>query len=165
MSWISSTDAATPWEAVLGVRPELLSRYRAFYEQLWRDELVPRRVLELCRLRIAAIHDCDAEWVVRDTAVSVSEREHDALEKGEFSGLSADERAALTVAEQIPYGHHQISDADVQGLEKAFGAPGAVSLLTALAFFDVTCRLKITLGVAALPAALIDPPLLNNALV
>lgn len=165
MSWVSEVDATTSWEGVLGNRPELLTRYRAFYERFWRDGLVPVRVLELCRLRIAAIHDCEAERVVHDAAAGVSEAERQAIENADFESFSDEERAALAVAEQMPYAHHQITDADVQRLEKSFGATGAVSLLTALAFFDATSRLKIVLGVEARAAELHDFPLENKALV
>ena len=47
MNWINGIDARTPIEGLLGHRPELLSRYKAFYSALWEDGLLPRRVLEL----------------------------------------------------------------------------------------------------------------------
>ena len=165
MSWIDAVEAETPLEAVLGQRPELLNRYRTFYRTLWEDDLMPRRLLEICRLRIAAIHGCAAEWAVRDAQVALSEDAVQALERGEFSRFDDAEQAALAVAEQIPFAHHQISDADVAALKAALGEPAAVGLLTALAFFDVTCRLKLVLDVDELPAELEAPPLLNGALV
>ncbi len=165
MSWVSRVNAETPLEAVLGQRPELLSRYRTFYRTLWHDGAVPRRVLELTRLRIAAIHDCEAEWAVRDAEVAVGDADLAALRAGDFSGFEAAEQAALQVAELMPYAHHQIEDADVQAIERALGSTGAVGLLTALAFFDVTCRLKLVLGVEARPCAFDDPPLRRGALV
>ena len=44
VSWIEETSAGTPFEAVLGQRPELLDRYRAFYQTFWEDGLVPGRL-------------------------------------------------------------------------------------------------------------------------
>lgn len=164
MSWIDETDAPTPYEAVLGQRPELLARYRAFYQTFWDDGLVPRRILELCRLRIAAIHDCAQERVIRDADVILSEAEAAALERGELAGFSPAERAALGIAEQIPYQHHQISDDQMAAADRALGAAGAVALLTACAFFDVNCRLRIVLGVGERAAALTKPPLDQGAL-
>ncbi len=165
MSWITGTDGATPLEAVLGQRPELLTRYRAFYRALWQDGGLPRRLLELIRLRVAAIHDCEAEWVLRDPGAGLSEAELGAIRRGDTTMFAAAEQAALAVAEQMPYVHHQISDADVAALADAYGASGAVALLTALAFFDVTCRLKLVLEVEPLACELDDPPLKQGALV
>jgi alkylhydroperoxidase family enzyme len=165
VSWIDETPAGTPLEAVLGQRPELLERYRAFYQTFWEDGLVPRRTLELCRLRIAAIHDCDQEWIIRDAQIALSDVELDALKAGEFSTFSVAEQVALNVAEQIPYQHHQVSDEQISDVDRELKASGAVSLLTACAFFDVTCRLRIVLGVEARPAELEQPPLQRGALV
>jgi hypothetical protein len=164
MTWIAELDAPTPFESVLRHRPELLTRFRAFYATLWSADLVPRRVLELCRLRIAAVHDCEPEWVIRDAGVALDERALDELRAGRFGGFAAAEQAALAVAEQMPYGHHQVTDEEVARLEGAFGAQGTVALLTALAFFDVVCRLKLVLDVAPQPAALNAPPLLGGSL-
>ena len=148
MTWLTGNDDAhSTFEGVLGLRPELLSRYRTFYATFWEDGLVPPRTLELCRLRIAAIHECDAEWLIRDVNVGLSSEELGQLRSGRFDGYSSDEQAALAVAEQIPHQHHQISDDDIQALEQILTPAGAVSLLTAIAFFDATSRLKLVLGV------------------
>lgn len=165
MSWITPCSAATPFEAVLGHRPELLSCYRAFYATLWNAARVPRRSLELCRLRVAAIHECAQEWQLRDAAVPLDDVELRAIEQGEFARFTADEQHALVLAEQLPYGHHNVTDADVARVQAALGAAGTVALLTAIAFFDVTCRLKLTFDIDVHAAALDEPPLLHGALV
>ena len=165
MTWLSELDAPTRFEAVLEHRPELLTRFRAFYRTFWSDGLVPRRVLELCRLRIAAIHDCESEWVVRDAAVALDADALDALRAGRSGTFTTSEQAALAVTEQIPYAHHQVTDEDVDRLRDAYGASGAVALLTALAFFDVVCRLKVVLEVAPEPASLESPPLRAGSLI
>jgi len=149
MTWISATDAATPLEGVLGQRPELLARYRDFYASLWSEGLVPRRILELCRLRIAAIHDCEAEWRLRDAAVALSDAEQQALRRGDFAGFDAVEQAALALAEQTPFAHHGITDEQVAAVTAALEPKGTVTLLTALSFFDVTCRWKLVFGLPA----------------
>jgi hypothetical protein len=165
VSWIEETTAPTPLEAVLGQRPELLQRYRAFYHTFWEDGLVPRRTLELCRLRIAAIHGCNQEWLIRDAGVGLTDAELAALKGGEFASYSPAEQIALAIAEQIPYQQHQITDAQMADVDRELGAAGAVSLLTACAFFDVGCRLRIVLDVGAEPAELAEPPLRQGALV
>jgi alkylhydroperoxidase family enzyme len=164
MSWLGSVAAPTPFEAVLGHRPELRARYRAFYTTLFDPSRVPRRVLELCRLRVAAIHDCAAEWRIRDARVPLTDDELADLARAAFSRFDGVERAALEIAERMPYQQHAIDDAHVAAVQAALGPAGAVALLTALAFFDATCRLKLVLGVESPAVALERPPLHDGAL-
>ncbi len=141
MSWIEGVaPAGAPMEELFAARPELLVRYKAFYGAIWEEGPVPERVLEICRQRIAAIQGCEQERRVRDTRVALSAEELRALAKGSSAPFNEAERIALALAEKIPYQHHEISDAEVAGAERAFGAPGAVALLIALSFFDVGCR-------------------------
>ena len=164
MSWIGEAKGAAPLERLFGHRPELLRRYKAFYASLWEGGVLPRRVLELCRLRIAAVHGCAQEWAVRDAGVQLSAAETAALKAGECACFSPSEQAALAVAAQFPFQHHEIGDAAVAEVEAAFGAKGAVALLIALAFFDVTCRWKLALAVPSQPVELEHPPLHQGAL-
>lgn len=164
MSSLLATDGAASLDAVLGRRPALLSRYKAFYGSLWRAGALPRRLLELCRLRIAAIHGCAQEWQVRDAGVELTVGEAAALEQGDFSTFSADEQAALAVAEQFPFQHHGVSDAEMAAVQAAFAPNGAVALLIALAFFDVTCRWKLAFAVRGQAVELTQPPLRDGAL-
>ena len=165
MSWIAGAGDFPPLEGLFAHRPELLSRYKAFYSALWDDGLVPRRVLELCRLRIAAIHDCAAEWAVRDANVALDSLEAAALKRGDFAAFTASEQAALAIAEQFPFQHHAVSDGDVAAAAEVFGEAGAVTLMVALAFFDATCRWKLAFDLEEWPADLDAPPLHEGALV
>ena len=164
MSWMPSAGDSPPLEGLFAHRPELLSRYKAFYSALWDDGLVPRRVLELCRLRIAAIHECAAEWTVRDADVALSESEAAALKRGDFASFTASERAALAIAEQFPFQHHAVSDADVAAAAEVFSEAGTVALMVALAFFDATCRWKLAFDLEECPVELASPPLHQGAL-
>ena len=165
MSWVANAGDLPPLEGLFAHRPELLSRYKAFYSALWDDGLVPRRVLDLCRLRIAAIHECAAEWAVRDADAALGDPEAAALKRGDLAAFSTSERAALTIAEQFPLQHHGVSDADVAAAIEAFGDEGAVALMVALAFFDVTCRWKLAFDLEEWPVELDSPPLHQGALV
>ncbi len=165
MSWIALDRGLPPLEGLFVHRPQLLSRYKAFYSALWDGDLVPRRVLELCRLRIAAIHDCAAESAVRDAGVALDGPEAAALKRGRFAAFTAAEQAALAVAERFPFRHHEVSDADVAAAVDAFGEAGAVALMVALAFFDATCRWKLAFDLEERPADLDSPPLHQGALV
>ena len=165
MSWIASAGDSPRLEGLFAHRPELLSRYKAFYCALWDDGLVPRRVLELCRLRIAAIHECAAEWAVRDADVALSESEAAALKRGDLAAFTASEQVALAIAEQFPLQHHAVTDGEVAAAAEAFGDEGTVALMVALAFFDVTCRWKLAFNLEERPVDLDSPPLHQGVLV
>ncbi len=110
---------------MLALRPELQQKYQAFLAAVERSDAVPEAVYELCRARIQYIHG------LRDQDV-------------DDSHLNAGESAALVAADRMPYQHHQLTDDEVNAVKSAFGDEGCVALLTALAFFDVTCRLEAT---------------------
>ena len=162
---LSAKGAKTPFESVLAHRPELLAGYRAFLSSLWSEGLVPRRILELCRLRVAAIHDCEPEWVVRDAEVPLTDDELDALKAGKLEPFDSAEQAALVVAERMPYQHHQLADVEVEAVKQTIGDAGCVSLLNAVALFDGNCRLKLILDVVPEATSLDQPPLRDGALV
>lgn len=145
MSLIKPLAAASELEGVLGHRPELLEKYRSFYQSFWQDGLVPRRVLELCRRRIAHIQSCAAELAIVDPQTPLTDDEERALARGEFTSFSAAEQAALAVAELMPNGVHFVTDQQVQRVAAELGNAGCVALLTALSFIDVNCRFKVIL--------------------
>ena len=58
----------------------------------------------------------------------------------DVTASTPEEAAALAVADRIPYQHHQLDDEEVAAVRQFFGDAGCVTLLTALAFFDVSCR-------------------------
>ena len=144
MSTPSRTSVGANLEPTLGQRPELWSRFQTFYDALWNDGHISRRVLELCRLRVAAIHDCDAEWAFRTADVFIAENDLAALRRGDFRPFDHCEQSALLIAEKTPFQHQAITDSDVKAVEKGYGPAATVALLTAIAFFDVRCRWHLT---------------------
>lgn len=144
MSTPTSTFVGANLEPTLGMRPELWSRFQGFYDALWNDGHISRRVLELCRLRVAAIHGCDAEWEYRTADVFIADTDVAALRRGDFQPFDHCERAALQIAEKTPFQHHAISDTEVKAVEDGYGPAATVALLTAIAFFDVRCRWHLT---------------------
>ncbi len=135
----------------LELHEPLASRYADFLAKLNDNPELPAATLQLCRLRIAHIHACTAEIAAAQQAAAkqgISESVQNALQHADFSALSTFDVAALTLAEQVPWQHHAISDADVAAAEQAFGPAATVALLTACAFFDVNCRLNTVLPLA-----------------
>jgi len=143
MTWLRNNSDTPTLDGLLAQRPELLEKYQAFYASIWEAGLVPRRMLELCRLRVAAIHDCEPEWMQRDAQVELGEGELEALRRGDFKPFDAAEQAALAVTELLPYAHHALTDDDVAQVKAQLGDAGCVSLINALVLFDVNCRLKL----------------------
>jgi alkylhydroperoxidase family enzyme len=154
----------TPFETAMPLRGELLSKYAQFYATFWHNGHVPRRTLELCRRRIAAIHDCACEWSIEDAAAALSAADADHVRHGRFAAFDEAERAALAVAEKMPFQHHDIDDEDVERVRAGLGEAGTVTLMTALAFFDATARLRIVMNAPDHPAKLTDIPLRDGAL-
>lgn len=159
MTWLKTDVVApTPLERVLGLRPELLALYREFYGTLWDDRLVSSALLEMCRLRIASLHGCAAEGAIRHVASGVTEQQVAALEVWRSAScFSPVERAALTIAEKIPWAPREISDDEVAVLRAHLSDAETVALMLALNLFDVQCRLRLALGVEARPAS-VDAP-------
>ncbi|MGI9328560.1 MAG: carboxymuconolactone decarboxylase family protein [Pseudomonadales bacterium] len=152
MSWASTTPKTQTLTDHLAVQPQLQAKYQQFMATLWDAERVPTRLLELARLRIAAIHDCEEQWLQRHPDVRLKAHELAALQQGRREGFDELAQLVLEVAELMPLNHHEISDAQVAALRHALDEGGTVAVLTALAFFDVNARLSKTLGATANPA-------------
>ncbi len=121
----------------LALRPALQTKYAAFLDAIESSDTVPERVFLLCRARITQIHGQQAQGISAEDA--------SALQSQQLETLSLSEQTALAAAEKIPYQHHLLEDEEVEAIKLAFGEAGCVSLLTALAFFDVACRLNATM--------------------
>jgi alkylhydroperoxidase family enzyme len=150
VSWLG---AEPTLDAVFGLRPELFAAWRAFRDVFWEQGLVDPTLLELCRLRVAALHGCAAELATRTPAARAS-----GLGEAKIAALAdwatdarfdARERACLRFAEQFVLDPHAITDADAAAVVAALGEPGFVALIETLALFDGFCRFRLVLGVQA----------------
>jgi alkylhydroperoxidase family enzyme len=149
MSWLRGTaNAPTPFEAVFGLRPELLACHRELYGRIWDAGLVRPGLLELCRLRIAMLHECEAERAFRHADTGVSDAQVAALPEWPAADCFSDlERAALAIADKIPWQPHGVTDAEVATLRAHLSDPQVVALLLAMMLFDAHCRLRSALAV------------------
>ena len=112
---------------------KLFEKYKKFIGSTIDTHEIPVSVLNACNARIRQIHGL---------AVSNNEDNEDSTSTERALAL-----AALKVAEKLVSSVHDIQDSDLLSLREALGASGVVQLITALAFFDVECRLKLTSGV------------------
>ena len=147
MSLVELLPAASGLEGVLAHRAPLAEKYRSFRSSFRDDGHIPTRVLEIVRRRVAYIHGCEAELAVVDNQVTLNPDEEAALRVGDHGAFSPAEQAALALAELVPHGVHTITDEMVHAVSAHFGHAGCVALLTAIAFIDVECRLKMVFAV------------------
>jgi alkylhydroperoxidase family enzyme len=156
VSWIPAGDeraAATPFEAVFGLRRNLFEDFRRFYALFWEKRLLDPALLELCRLRVAQLHGCEPELRVRYQPAldaGLDERKIAALGDAAHSPLySETERACIAFAELFAMDPHAIRDEDAARVVAALGEAGTVALVEALALFDGFARFRLMLGVEA----------------
>ena len=72
------------------------------------------------------------------------------MARGDFAELSAVERQAISLCEQLAIDAHGVSDDQVAGLAKQLGEAATVSLLTAVSMHDASIRMELVLQAAAL---------------
>lgn len=104
--------------------PELVQAYQAFYGP-WHTGgagLLPARLKELVRLRIATLNGCVLCKTVRMAPDVVSEEEaaRGVDQAGEADGFTAKERAAIRFAERMALEHHDIDDDAVAEMRSHF---------------------------------------------
>ena len=138
--WLQQSDES--FQALLALLPELRDRHEAFLAAVESHDAVPDRVYTLCRALVRQIHGQLPDG--GKLPDGLSEEDAQRLEQGDFSAFTGPEQTALTLAGRMPYQHHQMLDEEVAAVRGAFGDAGCVSLLTALAFFDASCRLEIS---------------------
>jgi alkylhydroperoxidase family enzyme len=152
--WLpSASEGKSAFEQRLALRPDLLGFYRAFYGELWREVPgLPTRIIELCRLRIAEVHDCPPESSVSNRFTGVSLEDLSALPRWQTSDrFSEAEKACLRVADKIPWDYHSIGDDEIGLLRSFFGDLLSVRLLCAMVLFDMNSRLRLVLDVDTRP--------------
>jgi len=125
---------------VLAARPELVEHRATMLDGIWRGSGVPPRLLELARLRVAALlHDEVGSATRTPVAVAAGFDEDvaDALPSWPTDPrFTPTDRAALALAEQFVMDCHGITDAQVAELRDALGDQATVGFLIALALFD-----------------------------
>jgi alkylhydroperoxidase family enzyme len=152
---------ATAFERAFALRRNLFEDFRRFYALFWEKGLVDPVLLELCRLRIAQLHGCEAELRVRYQPAldaGLAEEKIAALGDAAHSPLFGEaERACIALAELFAMDPHAITDADAARVVAALGDAGTVALVEALALFDGFARFRLMLEVEPPGAAVVAP--------
>ncbi len=133
---LTDAESKTPFEVgvvrIYAHRPELAKAYVRFLGDLRAPGLLPRRLVELVRLRVAFHNQCRSCMAVRYA---------DAVEEGvtedlvcelaqpeEAPNLTDAERAALRFADLMATNHHAIDDAEIEALRAHFDEDEIVEL-------------------------------------
>lgn len=146
VTWLT-TASDSSIGSLLALRPDLAARFVTFRNLIDEEHLVDPVVLELCRLRIAAMLGDSGAASAPTAGVDVPAGLIESLASwptaDQFSAL---QRAALTVAELFVIDAHAVTDEQIAELERHIGADGVVALCTALGLFDGESRMRLTLG-------------------
>ena len=161
MTWLETTDAGSPLEAVLGTDPDLLAHFRDVVARFWSEKLVDPVVLEICRLRIAKLLGCDAELQLRyQPAIEAGLGELKISLIPEYTAspaFSAHERACLALTEQFVFDAHGIDDDTFREVSSGFSTEQLASFLAALSYFEKVSRMKLMLELGAPDGTTIVP--------
>jgi len=128
---------------------DVASQLDQLAEQIWQGEMEPA-VLELCRLRIAAMLDSPTDTARRNPQAAeagLPEKKILSLPMWPTSELfSQAERAALAFTEKYVQDAHSITDQDCQELNSHFSPGAVVNLTIALATFEAVIRSRVALA-------------------
>lgn len=131
----------------LGASPDIESAFHAVWEALGRQHHLPAAILELARLRLAAMHRADREMALRSPwANGLSEPKAALVLAGNWhraADFAASEKAVLAFAEIYAQGAEFITDELAADIQSHFGDAGLVCLIEALGFIDARIRLAL----------------------
>ncbi len=127
----------------------LAASFQDASDRIWRQPYIAAGLLELVRLRLARLHDAEAELKVRQPAAlvgSLPEAKVDRVMTGDWgkdSAFSTTERAVLDFADYYYVDPQSIADDCAQAVLAEVGEPGLVCLVEALGFIDSRIRLAL----------------------
>jgi alkylhydroperoxidase family enzyme len=153
MSWASADERSDGnLESLISSTSGIGREWKGFAGAVLKH--APNELSELCRLRIAQLHECEPESRISvEGPLSLAQK---IARLSEWQGsplFDPAERAALTITEKWPWRVHDITDEEVAELGKHLDYRGVIALLAAIAVFDVHCRLRIAFEVEAVDVA------------
>jgi alkylhydroperoxidase family enzyme len=139
--------------AVLRADPAVAGHLADAYDAAWR--VVDPVLLELCRLRVAMLLDCDAEQAARTPAATEGGlQESTVAELARWptsSRFGPRERACLGFCEQFVMDVATMPDELVREVADHLGAQGLADLVTALLVVEQRQRLRLAWEALAVP--------------
>ncbi len=130
-------------------RPEIAARFVEFGQLLRDDHILPARLLELVRLRVAFHNQCRSCMSVRysyGVEDGLTEGLVCSLERPEHADdLTDAERAAIAYADRMATDHLAVDDAVFAGLRERFTEPEIMELCFHVAFYVGFGRMAMSL--------------------
>jgi alkylhydroperoxidase family enzyme len=129
--------------AVLHDHPDIAEALDAAHRASWAA--VDRRLLELCRVRVAQLLGCDEEADARTPGVAVTADELASVSTWPTSPcFDATDRAVLAWCEQFVIDVASMDDATVAPVRDQLGDAGLIDLTNALLVIEQRQRLRTT---------------------
>jgi len=139
MTWISNDQDR---ESLLNVLPDLGQKFDLFYASFFDLPQLPAETVELCRLRLAQLHRCEAEWQRRE--IAVEERKRESLHQWNTDEqLTPAQRACIAFTEVYAMDASAITDELADAVKLHYGDSGLVALIQALGIFDGLTRMSL----------------------
>ena len=140
-------DAVQLWT----LRPEMGSAINRLVDAAYNKSILPVRVREAARMRIAQLNECPVCLTFRAASVKEQGVEEDfyahVADHATSPQYSEQERLAIAYAERFAVDHLAIDDAFFVELRSAFTDPEILDLTICLAAFRGLGRLLRTLGI------------------
>jgi alkylhydroperoxidase family enzyme len=139
-------DAVQVWS----LQPALGAAAIRFVDAAYNKSILPVRVREAARMRIAQLNDCTVCQTFRAEKVraqGVGEDFYGAVGTDDAGELSAQERLAVEYAERFATDHASIDDAFVERLRASFSDPEVLDLTICLSAFLGLGRTLRALGI------------------
>lgn len=131
MSWF--TEHSTR-DGIVTEAPSLKNGFDAFYQSFHSQSYVPVQTLELCRLRVAQLHQSETEFARVDYSLEPELKA--ALSQWSQSALYSEaEKLSLSFAEVYTMDPQAISDDDADGVKMHYGDAGLIVLIEALGVY------------------------------
>jgi alkylhydroperoxidase family enzyme len=139
MNWVNS---GTDRQSTIAVLPDIAAAFTSLYQSLWTQPHLPPAILELCRLRLAQLHQCTVELQRQEYVTPDDKREH--LTHWDTDSRYSDaERACLAFTEVYAMDTQAITDELAEAVKQHVGEAGFVLLVEALGILDGMTRLSL----------------------
>jgi len=137
------TSTASVIAHVLTERPDVAKHLAGAHDAAWAA--VDRRVLELCRLRIAMLLGCDAEGAMRTPGTGVDEGTVVELTAWTSSPqFDERDRACLAFCEHFVIDVASLDDGLADEVRRLLGPNGLVDLTSAILVIEQRQRMRLT---------------------
>lgn len=129
---------------LLAHQPAILAAHRAYFDAALDTGLLPRALKEkiaykVARLRGSAYSSAShRRYAIRH---GVSEAEIDAVDRSDYDGLAAGDRAALVFAERMVETAGSVPDAEFDALKRHFSAAEIVEMVALVGIMELASSL------------------------